>query len=227
MPRPSQNPDLPNDVAERLRIEELKLDAAVIHQLKQELAEEYMVPAEDVLFMGMRDTADMEERDIPPNTQQHVMIFLHNAASGRPWVLPLVSDWRYHCMTIKEPCLYFSSHDALTFGGLSYKLERGLFQSYGREPGTLKPLTDREWKNFIRNVTRIGVWNWQGYYLPIDGVVEDGHMWWLEIHDGDRHMRCSGYNGYPDNLGRPCHLDDPQALDFFNRLERAVKRLGK
>ena len=102
----------PNDVAERERIERFELDGDVILQIKQELAKEYRVPVEDVWFMGLREIDDLDWEDRPLNAEDHGFIFLAEMPSGRPRVLPLVSDWRYRCLTTSGPYVRFTSWGA-------------------------------------------------------------------------------------------------------------------
>ena len=222
MPRPRTIP--PNDVAERERIERFELDAAVILQMKQELADEYRVPVEDVWFMGLREVDDLEWEDRPINAEDHGFVFLAEMPSGRPRVLPLVSDWRYRCMTMHEPYLSFDSYDALSLCR-PWTVEHGFCTPGGYDPGESQPLSPKKWKNFLKTLDAIGVWNWEGHYVPTDAWILDGHMWSLEIHAGDRHVKCSGSNGYPDAQGNPTPFEDPVSNRLFRRLERSVKRL--
>ena len=214
----------PNDVAEKQRITDLKLDAALIHQLKLELSEEHHVDPADIWFMGLRDIFEMNQGDYPTDADNSVLIFLAESPSGRPWVMPLVSDWRYRCLTINKPYLEFSSYGAMAFT-MPWKVENGMCQRGGYDFADPLPLSQRKWANFLKTLDALGVWNWKGYYEPIDAVIMDGHMWGLEIHDGERHVKCSGSNGYPDEHGRPTSFNDPDYYKRFQRLERAVKRL--
>ena len=72
------------------------------------------------------------------------------------------------------------------------------------------------WERFWREVDRLDVWSWAESYEP-EGVVMDGTYWSVALDQGDRRVRSSGANAYPEG-------DDPGR--DFRALCRALSRLA-
>lgn len=75
-------------------------------------------------------------------------------------MLPLVSDWRYRCLTERGPYLHFTSYGSPGYS-IPWIVEHGMCRPGGDDRGDLKPLTDRNWKNFLKTLDAIGAWNGQ------------------------------------------------------------------
>ena len=124
-----------------------------------------------------------------------------------------------------EPYLEFISY-GMPGMPCPWTVENGICTPGGEyESGSPKPLSPVKWEEFLATMDELGVWKWRKNYVPTDMMVYDGHAWSLEIHDGDRHVKTGGCNGYPDARGKPTPMGDPEAAEIFRRLERAVKRL--
>ena len=79
-------------------------------------------------------------------------------------------------------------------------------------------LCDYDWNTFWDELNRIHAWDWNERDYVTVGVL-DGTHWQIDATDGQRRLRTSGDNGYPDT-----QTPDPSSV--FNAFCRAVSELA-
>ncbi len=109
--------------------------------------------------------------------------------------------------------LFNSWGHTIEFDGIEMRYEYRC--QYGPTKTRLFLLENRDWDEFVSQIERLGVWNWEDSY---DNLCLDGKSWSLEIEHGGRHLSCHGSNAYPGVKGTKYGKNFTSFLEAISQL---------
>ena len=111
------------------------------------------------------------------------------------------------------------------FGGYTtYEWRRGVLRicsTLNSDEAVEVTPTPARWIAFSKEVEACGVWKWKKQYWT---ETLDGAEWSLRLSIGNRTIKSSGMNAYPNYDGSS--NDDPNVTEAFAKFRRAVARLA-